>query len=243
MGELWFRIKRFYRWEERELRDIVITVLAVAFIFGYDDKRPVFELIPWLLNYLKTLAIVAASFLAYDGAMKVAALHQGFTAEYRMWPQGLGMSIIITLLTKGKFPVILAGGLFLHHNMILRLGKFRYGLNTIAYGTIAAAGPIAHLVLMTLCLAMSKQLGIFPEFFLYAAVINGWMLFYQLLPIPKLNGIHIFFMSRLAYSFIAGTLMAYVILAIIGIYSWILSILIGTAGWLSWYWWVEGGKG
>jgi hypothetical protein len=242
MSELLLRLKQFYSWEERELRDILLSILAITFIFAFNDKAESFELMHWLMHYALTFAIVFVSFFAYDFAMKAAALHQGFRAEYRMWPMGIAISIIVTLLTKGNFYLILAGGLFVHHMMILRLGKFRYGLNVMAQGTIAAAGPVANLFLMTLSLAMARQLMIMPELFNYAAMINGYMMIYQLLPIPRLNGIHIFFMSRLAYIFIATTLVAYALLTQLKIYSWILSLLIGACCWFLWYWFFEGGK-
>jgi len=242
MGELAFRIKRFYRWEQREARDILVTILCVAFIFGFNDGRDTFSLAFWILNMVKTILIVAVSVLVFDGAMKIAALQQGYRAEYRMWPTGLAIGVIVTLLTKGKFPIVLHGGLFLHHMMIMRIGKFRYGLNIIAQGTIAAAGAVAHLILMTIGLAMSKQFGILPGFFDPFATVNGIMMIYQLLPIPRTNGIHIFFMSRLSYVFIAATLGAYALLTLAGVYSWILALIIGIVCWFSWYWFAEGGR-
>jgi hypothetical protein len=241
MGELAFRVKRFYGWEPREARDILLSILAITFIFAYNDKSESFQLAHWLMHFLLTIIIVTISFLAYDFGMKFAALQQGFRAEYRMWPTGIAIGIIVTLLSKGRFPVVLAGGLFLHHMMILRLGKFRYGLNVMAQGTIAAAGPVANLILMTFCLAMSRQLHIMPTLFDYAAFINGVMMVYQLLPIPRLNGIHIFFMSRLAYVFIFTFLASYAVLTFMKIYSWILALAIGAVCWFLFYWYVEGG--
>jgi len=242
MGELAFRVKRFYRWEKREARDILVTILAVSFIFGFNDGRDSFNLIFWLANLAKTLIIVAISVLVYDGAMKVFALQQGYRAEYRMWPLGLSIGIIITLLTGGAFPFVLHGGLFLHHHMILRMGKFRYGLNIVAQGMIAASGAIAHLILMTIALMFSRQLGILPGFFDSMAFINGIMMIYNLLPIPKTNGIHLFFFSRLTYVFVSATLVAYALLTIINLYSWLLALLIGGICWFIWYWFVEGGR-
>jgi len=239
MGELWSRVKQFYHWEPRERRDIFISIIVVAFIFAFNDGRESFEPVLWFFNYILTVLIVAISILAFDFVMKVAALQQGFRAEYRMWPQGLAIGVIIALLTGGKFYVILPGGLFLHHVMILRIGKWRYGLNTVAQGTVAAAGPAANLVLATIALMFSAQLNIFPEFFAYVASINFWFMIYQLFPLPRINGIHIFFMSRLAYVFIFSTLLAYVLLVKVGVLSWIIALLIGVVCWFSWYWFFE----
>ena len=239
MGELLFRIRRFYRWEKREKRDLLITILLVAFMFGYNDGRESFVPIAWFGHFLLTLFFVSLTVLVFDGAMKVAALHQGYRAEYRMWPQGLAIGVIVTLITGGKFYLILPGGLFLHHMMILRLGKFRYGINTMAQGVIAAAGPVANLILATIALTFSAQLNIMPELFNYMAMINLWFLIYQLLPIPKINGMHIFFMSRLAYVFIFSTLASYVLLVQLGIFSWIFAFIIGVVCWFSWLWFFE----
>lgn len=243
MGELAYRIRQFYRWEPREARDIFISILAVTFMFAYSDRAPEWiSWAHWFGNFMLTFVFVAISLLGYDAAMKVAALHQGFRAEYRMWPTGLAIGLIVTFLTQGKFFVILHGGLFVHYIMILRLGKWRHGINIMAQGTIAAAGAVGHLILMTIFLALSKQLHILPETFAYAAMINGVMMIYQLLPLPKVNGIHIFYMSRLAYVFIAATLASYALLAIAGVYSWIIAFMVGVVCWFSWYWFMEGGK-
>jgi len=250
MGELLLRMKRFYRWTDREKRDILITIIALTFIFGYNDCTKLifndcptdFVLVRWLVNMLLTLLLVTISFFAYDFGMKVSALQQGFIAEYKMWPPGIALGIIVTLLTKGNFYILLIGGLFLHHHSILRLGKFRYGINIVAQGTIAAAGPFANLMLMTFGLLMSKQLMILPDLFLYFAFINGTMMIFQLLPIPKTNGFHLFFSSRLGYMFVFGTMVCYVLLAIAGVFSWLLALLLGGLIWFLWYWFVEGGK-
>jgi len=242
MGELAFRIKRFYRWEARERRDIFITIIVLALIFGYNDGSDSFNLVHWLLNLVMVFFIVAISILGFDFGMKVAALSQGFRAEYRMWPTGLGIGAIVTLLTGGLFPIALHGGLYVHHMMVMRIGKFRYGLNIMAQGTIAAAGAVAHLIMMTFALAMSRQLGILPVVFDKMAFINGVLMVFQLLPIPKMNGMHIFFMSRLSYVFIASTLAAYVILTLLGLYSWFFALIIGIVCWFLWYWFVEGGR-
>ena len=82
---------------------------------------------------------------------------------------------------------------------------------------------------------MSAQLGVFPEFFQSLAMINLWIMFYTLLPIPYLDGIHLFFWSRLTYVFIASTLVAYVILSAAEIYSWFLSLVIGVIVWFLYY--------
>jgi hypothetical protein len=239
MGDFLFRLKDFFKYSNRELRDLFITILVVAFAFAYDDKSEVFNISYWFFNYAKIFFLVLISFFVYTSFQKMAALHQGFLAEYRAWSLGLVITILVTIVTEGKFYFLLMGGLFLYHVTILRLGKFRYGENVNARGLIAAFGPIGCLVLATFSLAMSAQLKIMPELFGLLAVINFWIMIFSLLPIPKHDGIHLFFMSRLVYVFIFSTLLAYVLLTQFEIYSWIFSLVIGTICWFLYYAYVE----
>jgi len=42
--------------------------------------------------------------------------------------------------------------------------------------------------------------------------------------------------------FVFGTMVCYVLLAIAGVFSWLLALLLGGLIWFLWYWFVEGGK-
>jgi len=233
------RIRQFVGYSNTEKRDLLITILAVSFIFAYNDGRESFNIILWLGNYLIVMLFVTIAFIGHTLLQQVFALHQGFRAEYRAWPAGLIMGVIMTVLTNGKWFIILAGGLWMHHLAIHRIGKFRYGLNIMAQANVAAAGPIANLVLATFAIMMGKQFHILPAFFDQMAMINFWIMIFSLLPIPRLDGIHIFFASRLFYVFIFTTLLAYVLLTLIGVYSWIIAILIGGVCWLLYWIYIE----
>ncbi|MFP4403557.1 MAG: hypothetical protein ACLFPJ_04360 [Candidatus Woesearchaeota archaeon] len=239
MGDFLFRLRDFFRYSNRELKDLFITILIVTFAFAYDDKNEIFVLDYWIFNFIKIFFLVLISFFVYTSFQKMSALSQGFIAEYRAWSVGLAITFIFTILTQGKLYLLLMGGLVLYHVSILRLGKFRYGENINSRGLIAASGAIGNLVLATFSLAMSAQLNIMPELFNLLAVINFWLMIYSLLPIPKHDGIHLFFMSRLTYVFIFSTLLAYVLLTRFEIYSWIFSLLIGTTCWFLYYAYLE----
>ncbi|MFW6383414.1 MAG: hypothetical protein ACOCZQ_02100, partial [Nanoarchaeota archaeon] len=111
----------------------------------------------------------------------------------------------------------------------------RYGENASTRGMIAASGSFANLVLATIGMMFSAQLGIFPDFFEQFAFINFWLMIFSLLPFPKMDGIHVFFMSRLVYVFIFSTLFAYILLTFVDVYSWLLSFIIGVVCWLLFY--------
>ncbi len=233
------RIKRFMGYSPKERTDLIITILAVSFVFAYDDGSKSFRLYYWLGNLLKVILFVTIAFVFRTLLQQAFALNQGYRAEYKAWPFGLILGAVASLLSAGKLYIILPGGIFLHHLAIHRLGKFRYGINTMAEAGIAITGAIANLVLATFALLMSRQLEIMPAFFNQMASINLWIMFFCLLPLPNLDGLYIFFASRLTYVFIFSTLMAYAVLSSIGVYSWIFSLLVGIIAWALFYWYVE----
>ena len=233
--ELWFRVRDFFRYTSREKGDIIIAVLVVAFVFGYNDGREEFVTSLWLINLLKVLFIVYLSIMVRVAFQKIVALSQGFTVEFRAWPTGLGISAIVALLSNGNLYVLLFGGLIFYHMTLLRIGKFRYGENASTRGMIAASGSFANLVLATIGMMFSAQLGILPGFFEELAFINFWLMIFSLIPLPKMDGIHVFFMSRLVFVFIFSTLLAYVLLTFIDVYSWLLSFIIGVICWFLYY--------
>jgi hypothetical protein len=235
------RLKQFFRFQKEEVKHFVITTLVVALIFGYDDGREVFDPVFWLSNFILILLIVGFTFFVHIGAQKVFALQQGYLAEYRMWTSGLIFGVGVTLLSGGAWYLILPGGIFMQHMAIQRLGKFRYGTNVKAMGNIAATGSIANLVVATFAVAMSRQLGILPEFFDLVAMINFYVLIFMLLPLPRLPGLMLFYSSRLVYVFIFSTLAAYVILVRFNVYSWLLSLIAGVICWLLFYMYAEQG--
>ena len=210
-------------------------LLALSFIFGYNDNAKTFVLGHWLLHFLVVFFMVAVVFFTYDLSQKIMALKIGYRAEFRAWPTGLIIGLVFTLLSSGKWYVVLPGGIMLYHMATLRIGKFRYGLNIGTQGWLSFTGPLALLVLGTFFVAMSKQLHIMPSFFNEFAKITFVFMIYQLLPIPKLNGLNIFFWSRMTYIFIFSTLLAYVVLQALGVYSWIISFFIGVICWLLYY--------
>ncbi len=233
--ELWFRIRDFFRYTLREKKDIIIAVLVLAFVFGYNDGREEFVASLWLVNLLKVLFIVYLSIMVRIAFQKIVALSQGFTVEFRAWPTGLAIAAIVAFLSNGNFYVLLFGGLIFYHMTLLRIGKFRYGENASTRGMIAASGSFANLVLATIGMMFSAQLGILPGFFEELAIINFWLMIFSLLPLPKMDGVHVFFMSRLVYVFIFSTLLAYVLLTFIDVYSWLLSFIIGVVCWFLYY--------
>lgn len=64
-AEMRYRIRDFFVFSPRELRDLFIAMAVITFAFAYDDKQETFVLAHWLFNYLKILIIVFIAFIEY----------------------------------------------------------------------------------------------------------------------------------------------------------------------------------
>jgi hypothetical protein len=159
----------------------------------------------------------------------------GFRPEFKMWPNGLILSLILVFVSLGKFWYFLPiGGMFCHHLVGHRLGYFRYGLNLHAKAVGNMVGPLANILIATifkninLYLVPGNPIPLFDFIFL----VNIWFAVTNILPLPTLAGGDLFYYSRLTYVFMAGTIISYAIMVTgFNLYSWILALLIGTIVW------------
>ncbi len=231
----WDKIKLYGIPSRKEWRDMAITIAVLALIIGFDDGRETFELSYWFANYIVSLGIIALTFFAAEFTKRAISLRVGFRPEYKMWPNGLALGLILTLISQGKFWYFLAAGnVFFHHLVGHRLGYFRYGLNVYAKAVAALGGPAMNLILGAIVkninlYVLQTPLPILDHIFM----VNLWFAVISMLPLPTLSGGDVFYHSRLTYVFTACTIIAYAIMVTaMGIYSWVLALLVGGICWL-----------
>lgn len=235
LTEMKYRIRDFFRFSRTEIRDLVISVLVVTFAFAYNDKSEAFQLVPWLFNFLKILFMVALCFFIHVAAQKIASLRVGYTAEYKIWTAGIYLAIIVSFLSQGKLYIILVGGPVFTHMVIQRLGHFRYGVNILTSGTVAAAGPMMNLIMATFWETLALN-GIFPDFFHQMTFINLYWAVFSMIPFPNSSGLWMLMATRLLYAFFFGVLVGYIVLYAIGFYSLIWALILGGVTWvLAWF--------
>jgi hypothetical protein len=243
MPEFIFRIKRFLRFEPNEIKHIILSILVMAFIWGFDDKSDSFNFTHWLLNFAKVSIFIAIAVIMHITTQKIFALQNGYRAEYRSWTVGLVLGVILTLLTLGKFPLLMPGGIVLYHMTRQRIGDFRYGLNTYQAGLIAATGPFANLFFAMIVKTCQWIFSIKSPFLDQMFVFTLVFLFYMSLPIPPLPGVMMFFASKIVYSFLMGIIISYLFLLLVfSFYSLIWAIILGAVLFALYYWFFEKGE-
>ncbi|MFH1439325.1 MAG: hypothetical protein ABIG89_02085 [Candidatus Woesearchaeota archaeon] len=234
MGQFLWKLKRHMRWSARELRDLLITVLIVAFIFAYDDKQPTFVLNYWLFNYVKHIIIVFGIVAIYDLGHRISSIYMNLQAEYRIWSVGLLIGVIIAIVSGGRIYIILPGGIVFHHLVIARLGHFRYGLNYFTTGFLAAAGPLALLLFATFFKTLALW-GVMPVFFDQVTFLSLYFAIFAMLPLPRLDGAWLYFANRNWFVIILFFLVGYIFLYKFRFYSLIFAAFVGLFVWLIYY--------
>ncbi len=222
--ELWERIKRDFRFEKDELIGLLISSLAFGFIFFYGVFKDT------LGNLIAAVLVVAVCLFTHISAQKLVGLHLGIKVEYKLWWYGILASLIAVFISGGRvWWLIVPGGVVCSVIAKYRLGRFQFGLNYVALGTVGWAGPVSSIIFGGI---IFKNLNLYTPFVSpWFDLIFKWSLIYavfSLLPIPPLDGHYIFFSGRLNYAFIAGSIAVYCLLILLlGVYSYIWALIGG----------------
>ncbi|MDI6806831.1 MAG: M50 family metallopeptidase [Candidatus Aenigmarchaeota archaeon] len=162
----------FYK---NELKDIVIAVLALTFIFSLAIGGYNLSLVPIFLF------IVIVSFLFHELAHRLVATRFGYLAFFKLFPQGILFGILFAVF---GFVLVAPGAVMIHPKGSIFF-KSRQSMKR-EWGLIAAAGPLVNLFFAFIFL-------FFGPITKLAALINAWLAFFNLLPIPPLDGSKVMF--------------------------------------------------
>lgn len=166
-----------------ELKDIGISMIAISVIFCLPD----IGLFHWYF-----IAVIVA-FLFHELAHRFVAIHFGCTAFYKMWRDGLLLGLFLALpclLGMGCFKFVAPGAVMIYP---YSLNMWRYRIVRLTkreIGLISLAGPAVNIFFAVLFRILS---GISPiVLFEFLASISAWLAFFNLLPVPPLDGSKVF---------------------------------------------------
>lgn len=156
-----------------------MLVLSLAFTIIYARSNTTFFFDDIILNtamwFLTSVVIVSICFLLHELGHKFVAQRYGAWAEYRMYPQGLGLCLLFSLF----------GFLFAAPGAVVIAGRIDDARN----GKISVAGPLVNLVLGALFLAMMfVTTGRLHAIIYLLAHFNVFLALFNLIPIPPLDG-------------------------------------------------------
>ncbi len=178
-----------------EIRDLVIAILALALIFSYPNLEQGFFL---------ALIIVFISFFLHEMGHKFLATRLGAQATFKMWPFGILFGLL-TMFLPIKF--FAPGFVEIVPYKFGRLGIKVIKITPRDLGQIALAGVGINIFFAWLFAVMEG------EIFTTLAQINALLAFFNLLPIPPLDGSKIFLWSIWLWVFLfLLTLLVFVVI-------------------------------
>lgn len=229
---------RYGKLTNLELRAFLISLLACAFIFSFSDMLRL-EYSGALRSFIMAMIIAAIAIGVQLLAHRYFCMVAGFKPEYRIWWYGILIGVILAFVSRGKLYILIPGGLVAYHLTGMRLGQFRYGLNYWPLGLTAIMGSVSNIVLAIII----KILLVFVSsvFLEKLLVFTLWYAVLTALPIPPLNGSHLFFASRKTYSFAFGFVIGVALsLYYLGIlWSLLIAIIAGVITWLLYLKYIE----
>jgi Zn-dependent protease len=173
-----------------EINHLLISMTVLTFVFALLITRNNviyglmygfnFSILPYGL-LLSFLGIVTAFFF-HEISHKLMAQKHGLWAEYRMYPQGLRLAILLGIFTPFVFA---APGAVM----------FRGGSRNYETGLIAIAGPLSNIIIALITYPLYLFV-LFEESFIgqivgFICLINAFLATFNLLPFGPLDGVKV----------------------------------------------------
>lgn len=187
-----------------EIRDLSIAWLVLGFCFS-------FRYLLTSLEYFATFLIVAligigTGFIFHELSHKLVAQRFGYLAEFRLWKIGLIIALASAILSGGWLLFFAPGAVYISSYT-----------RSHEQGLIAAAGPLANIILAAIFYFLSYSSGFLSLIGEWGFIINLWLAAFNLLPIPPLDGRKIFSWNTRAWIALAVVSWGLLILGMFGI--------------------------
>lgn len=179
-----------------EIREIVgaVTLLSVAMTIVLSGGLPgLYGTGPAMFLMLLAISaiLIVFSFLLHELAHKFVAQKYGARAEFRMYPGGLMLAIVMSLF----------GFLFAAPGAVYIEGRITEEMN----GRISMSGPLTNLLLATCAVVFVPFTdGILSDVASMMAYFNAFLALFNMLPVPPLDGSKIFRWNKVAYVVMFG---------------------------------------
>jgi Zn-dependent protease len=163
-----------------ELRDLVVAYLTISLAFAIILGKNFLNISDFAIALPISLLAVGTGFILHELAHRQAAKHFGAHAEFRAWPFGLALAIIMPVISLGNFLFAAPGAVYISGENIDRRQN----------GIISLAGPIVNIAMgiFFFCIGIFSQNPIIAAIAMPGMMINIWLGFFNMLPIPPLDG-------------------------------------------------------
>lgn len=197
--------KKLYRFSEREIYHLAISVLVMSFVVAYSMVSGkvaglVDTAIAIALSMPGSFVIIAPAFVLHELGHKFVSQKFGFNAEYKMWTQGLLFALLVTIVSGGSFIFVAPGAVY-----------FGGGMKSASLeetAKIGLAGPLVNLMLVGIFGSFAVLSSSFSQIGFYGAYVNAWLAIFNLIPFGPLDGKKIFKWDKKIWGAVLGLAVA-----------------------------------
>ncbi len=144
----WTNLRRYFKFERKEVRDLIISILAAGFILSFRYWGGAeFSWTIGLKNFTGMTLVAAFSILAAIIATKIYGIIRYTEVVYKIWPLGIILSIIFSSFTNGWALVFFLGGFMYDKLGNLRIGEMFQELPLYMKSRVASVVPFSHFFL------------------------------------------------------------------------------------------------
>jgi len=232
------RYSRFARFSKKEVWFLLVLVFVFAFIFSFDKWGvDVFDASAGFKNLVVSFVLVGVVVLIHHVVQRCVCVLFGFKPMHRVWWTALVLSLLVVFLSNGRLMLFLGSVFGIRMLDIQRLGWQTYGLNVKQQGLIAVSGNIALVLFAGLLKLLPVVSGSFVARLIEFSILFA---FFNMLPIPPLDGGLMMIGSRLYFVFLFAALVGFLVFFGAGFLTALfLGLLSGVVAWLVFYWFFE----
>ncbi len=162
------------RFTGREVKEIIISAVALSVIFAYPD----FFSQPQIIGVY--LIVLGIGFIGHEIAHKLTAIKLGFWSEYRMWNEGLFLALILAIATGGSIVFAAPGAVYFASVSMFKRPTIK------DVGLIGIAGPLFNGAVYILSFIGLLLSGFF--IFKYLMFANAFLGLFNMIPFGPLDG-------------------------------------------------------
>jgi Zn-dependent protease len=169
------------------LQGLLLSWIVLSLAFGIRYLRyGYFDLFIW------SAVGVGTGFIFHELAHRETAKRFGCIAEYVLWPTGLALALLLSLITLGRFVFAAPGAVMFTCPYLYR----RSGMNFAVKRSgdvetyVAAAGPLSNMIIGFVSNALYNTTGYWPLYMISS--INWYLAVFNLLPLDPLDGAKVF---------------------------------------------------